>query len=44
VNAYPLQAGVKPKKHMLDNEISENMKEDIRDKYKFTLEQSRQCS
>jgi hypothetical protein len=31
-----LQAGVKPKKHMPDNEISENMKEYIRDKYKFT--------
>ncbi|KAL7502326.1 hypothetical protein ACHAXN_000445, partial [Cyclotella atomus] len=33
-----LRAGVTPKKHMLDNEISENMKEHIRDKYKFTLE------
>ena len=30
-------AGVQPKKHMLDNEISENMKQRIRDEYKFTL-------
>lgn len=33
-----LRAGVQPKKHMLDNNISVNMKEHIRDKYKFTLE------
>eukprot|EP00956_Cyclotella_meneghiniana_P021291 scaffold38589_cov41-Cyclotella_meneghiniana.AAC.1 len=32
------RAGVHPKKHVLDNEISENMKEHIRDKYKFNLE------
>ncbi|KAL7502426.1 hypothetical protein ACHAXN_000718 [Cyclotella atomus] len=31
-------AGVQPKKHVLDNEISENMKQHIRDQYKFTLE------
>jgi hypothetical protein len=31
-------AGVHPKKHVLDNEISENMKQHIRDQYKFTLE------
>jgi hypothetical protein len=32
-----LRAGIQPKKHILDNEISEHMKEHIRDKYKFTL-------
>jgi hypothetical protein len=32
------RAGVQPKKHVLDNEISENMKEHIRDKCKFKLE------
>lgn len=31
-------AGVQPKKHVLDNEISENMKQHIRDQYHFTLE------
>jgi len=32
-------AGVHPKKHVLDNEISENMlKQHIREQYKFTLE------
>jgi hypothetical protein len=31
-------AGVHPKKHVLDNEISKNMKQHIRDQYKFTLE------
>jgi hypothetical protein len=32
------RAGVRPKKHVLDNEISENMKDHIRDQCKFTLE------
>ena len=32
------RAGFQPKKHVLDNEISENMKEHIRDQYKFSLE------
>eukprot|EP00956_Cyclotella_meneghiniana_P026072 scaffold55569_cov46-Cyclotella_meneghiniana.AAC.1 len=27
------RAGIKPKTHVLDNEISENMKEHIRDKF-----------
>jgi hypothetical protein len=31
-------AGFRTKKHVLDNEISENMKQHIRDQYKFTLE------
>ncbi|KAL7503222.1 hypothetical protein ACHAXN_001038 [Cyclotella atomus] len=30
-------AGVQPKKHVLDNEISEHMKQHIQDQYKFTL-------
>jgi hypothetical protein len=33
-----LRAGIQPKKHVLDNEISNNMKTHIRDKYKFALE------
>eukprot|EP00804_Cyclotella_cryptica_P025603 CCRYP_002838-RA/>CCRYP_002838-RA protein AED:0.23 eAED:0.23 QI:0/-1/0/1/-1/1/1/0/716 len=33
-----LCAGIQPKKHILDNEISSNMKEHIRDKYNFTVE------
>ena len=32
------RAGVQPKKHVLDNEISENIKNPFRDKYKFSLE------
>ena len=32
-----LRCGVQPKKHVLDNEVSSNMKEHIRDKYKFTV-------
>ena len=32
------QANIHPKKHILDNEISANMKKHIRDKYKFTIE------
>jgi hypothetical protein len=32
------RAGVRPKKHVLDNKISENMKDHIRDQCKFTLE------
>ena len=32
------RAGIQPKKHVLDNEISENMKNHIRDTYKFQLE------
>jgi hypothetical protein len=32
------RAGIKPKKHVLDNEISENMKEHIRQQYKFAME------
>ena len=32
------RAGCKPKKHVLDNEISENMKNHIKDQYKFTIE------
>jgi hypothetical protein len=31
-------AGVQPKKHVLDNEISENRTQHIRNQYKFTLE------
>ena len=33
-----LRCGVQPKKHVLDNEVSSNMKQHIRDKYKFTVE------
>ena len=33
-----LCAGVAPVKHVVDNEISTNMKDHIRNKYKFTLE------
>ncbi len=33
-----LRAGVQPKKHVLDNEISSNMKEHIHTKYNFTVE------
>jgi hypothetical protein len=32
------RVGIRPKKHVLDNEISENMKEHIRDNCKFKLE------
>ena len=32
------RAGIQPKKHVLDNEISTNMKEHIKDKYKFEIE------
>ena len=32
------RAGIKPKKHVLGNEISENMKNHIRDTYRFQLE------
>jgi len=32
------RAGIMPAKHVLDNEVSENMKDHIRDKYKLTLE------
>ena len=32
------QANIHPRKHVLDNEISENMKQHIKDKYKFELE------
>ena len=32
------RAGCKPKKHVLDNEISNNMKNHIKDHHKFTLE------
>ena len=32
------RAGIMPAKHVLDNEISENMKNHIRDKYKLKLE------
>ena len=32
------RAGIQPKKHVLDNEISENMKNHIRDTYRFQLE------
>jgi hypothetical protein len=32
-----IQAGMQPKKHVLDNEISENMKQHIKTKYKFNL-------
>ena len=32
------QANIHPKKHILDNEISINMKQHIRDTYKFTIE------
>ena len=31
------QAGLTPKKHVLDNEISANMKEHIRSKHKFQI-------
>ncbi|KAL7474759.1 hypothetical protein ACHAW6_005919, partial [Cyclotella cf. meneghiniana] len=33
-----LRAGIQPKKHVLDNEISSNMKEHIRTKYNFMVE------
>lgn len=33
-----IQAGMQPRKHVLDNEISENMKQHIKTKYKFSLE------
>ena len=33
-----LRCGVQQKKHVLDNEISEHMKQHIRDKYNFTIE------
>jgi hypothetical protein len=33
-----LRAGVQPKKHILNNEISSNMKEHICTKYNFTVE------
>ena len=32
------QANIHPRKHVLDNEISENMKKHIKEKYKFELE------
>jgi len=32
------QANIHPRKHVLDNEISENMKQHIKEKYKFELE------
>jgi hypothetical protein len=32
------QANIHPRKHILDNEISENMKQHIKEKYKFDLE------
>jgi hypothetical protein len=32
------QANIHPRKHVLDNEISENMKQHIKEKYKFDLE------
>ena len=32
------QTNIHPRKHVLDNEISENMKQHIKDKYKFELE------
>ena len=32
------RAGINPRKHVLDNEISENMKNHIHDHYKFQLE------
>jgi hypothetical protein len=32
------QANIHPRKHVLDNEISENMKKKIKEKYKFELE------
>ena len=32
------RAGIKPKKHVLDNEVSENMKNHIRDTYKLQME------
>ena len=33
-----LRCGVQPKKHVLDNEISSNMKDHIKDKYGFIVE------
>jgi hypothetical protein len=44
IRAYDLlvtrlrRAGINPRKHVLDNEISENMKNHIRDHYQFQLE------
>jgi hypothetical protein len=32
------QASIHPRKHVLDNEISENMKQHIKEKYKYELE------
>ena len=32
------QANIHPQKHVLDNEISDNMKQHIKEKYKFELE------
>jgi len=32
------QANIHPRKHVLDNEISETMKQHIKEKYKFELE------
>jgi hypothetical protein len=32
------RAGITPQKHVLDNEVSENMKNHNRDHYKFQLE------
>jgi hypothetical protein len=32
-----LRAGMQPKKHVLDNEISENMKQHIRTKYRSSI-------
>ena len=32
------QANIHPQKHILDNEISANMKKHIKDQYKFTVE------
>ena len=32
------RAGVVPKKHVMDNEVSESMKDMIRDEFKMTLE------
>ena len=36
--AHLKQAGITPQKHVLDNEVSENMNNHIRDHYKIKLE------
>ena len=36
--SHLIHCGVKPKKHILDNEISNNMKNHIKDTYRFTVE------